>query len=110
FAEAMTNPRSDVSVSAKSRCSLSSSSAASSKIFAPDSGRSKVSTQILSSETSRRIIGAVATAGIEFILTIFQQIPSGEAGNARRCQAAFDKHGDRAPWLRSLVAYAMREC
>src|ERR1039457_6134338 len=55
-----------------------------SKIFAPDSGRSKVSTQIPSSPISRRIIGAVTISVIGFILASFSEIPSGERRNSDR--------------------------
>jgi hypothetical protein len=73
FGDAMIRPRRAASFSMKSRCSFNSSSVASSKMFAPDSGRSNVSTQIWSLPISRRIIDAVATAGISFIFERFRQ-------------------------------------
>src|SRR5205823_13964358 len=65
------------SFSIASRCSLKFCMVGASKIFAPDSGRSKISRQIPSSLISRRIIGAVAVAVIGLILAGFSEIPSG---------------------------------
>src|SRR4029077_11398202 len=78
FADAIIRPRNEESLSTKSRCSFNSSSVAASKMFAPESGRSNVRTQILSSPMSRRMIEAVATAGIAFILDRFGQMPRDE--------------------------------
>ena len=77
FADVTITPRTDGSFSIASRCSLRFCMVGASKIFAPDSGRSKVSTQIPSSPISRRIIGAVTVAVIGLILASFFEIPSG---------------------------------
>ena len=71
FADAIITPRNEASRSITSRCSFNSSRVAASKMLAPDSGRSNVSRQMRSSPISRRIIGAVATAGINLTLERF---------------------------------------
>src|SRR5438067_2351791 len=74
FAEVTMTPLIDASFSIASRCSLRFRIVGGSKMFAPDSDRSKVSRQIPSASISRRIIGAVAVIGL--ILANFFQIPS----------------------------------
>src|ERR1700731_556480 len=71
LAEAMIKPRSDESFSIRSTCSFNSLSVAASKIFAPDSGRSKMSRQTLSSPISRRIIELVTAGGMGSYLDRF---------------------------------------
>src|ERR1051326_2493172 len=83
FAEATITPLIDASFSIASTCSRRLSIVAASKMFAPDSGRSKVRTQIPAASISRRIIGPAAVAVIRLILARFAEIPSGES--ALRC-------------------------
>jgi len=64
FAEVIIKPRKELSRSIASTCSPSSLMVAASKMLAPDSGRSNVSTQTRSSPISRWIIERMATAGI----------------------------------------------
>ena len=64
------------SFSMKSRWSLRSRKAAASKMFAPESGRSKVNRQTLSLPISRRIKGAAGEEVIWFSLTGFAKNPS----------------------------------
>ncbi len=72
FAEEIIRPRNDAPLSIRSTCSFSSFSVAASKMFAPDSGRSNVSTQTRSSPISRRIIEPVKVTGIGVTFTAFR--------------------------------------
>jgi hypothetical protein len=84
LAEVTIMPRMDASFSIASSCSLKFWMVGASKIFAPDSGRSKMSRQIPSSPISRRIIGAVTVAVIGLILATFSEIPSEETALSSR--------------------------
>ena len=79
FAEVTITPLIEASFSIASTCSRRLSIVAASKMFAPDSGRSKVRMQIPSAPISRRIMGPAAVAVIRFILAGFPKIPSATA-------------------------------
>src|ERR1043166_8479697 len=68
-----------------------------SKIFAPDSGRSKMRRQIPSSSISRRIMDAVPVAVIGLILARFFEIPSGVWGAHAPSRAAPGALARRTP-------------
>src|SRR5579884_3891245 len=100
LAEARIRPRREDSFSIKSRCSFNSSSAAASKMFAADPGRSNVSTQIWSPAVSRRIIGSVATVDIKAILATFGQMRSGEVKGLQWRAGIASNHAAVAPVAR----------
>ena len=85
FAEVTMTPVTELSHSIASKCPRRLFIVGASKMFAPDSGRSKLRTQIPSSPTSRLIIASVSLAVIGLILARFAKIPSGDACHTARC-------------------------